>query len=91
MTIYIFSYLAVINFVTFIVYAVDKYKAIHDKWRISEATLLTFAGIGGSFGALMSMYTFRHKTKKPKFTVSVPAMFMVHVVIVGLLFYFGWI
>ena len=85
MLIYIFSYLAIINLATFIVYAVDKYKAIHEQWRISEATLMTMSAVGGSLGGLLAMYTFRHKTKKKKFTVGLPVMLSIQAVLVLLL------
>ena len=44
-------YLMVINIVTFLVYGIDKIKAKQGSWRISEATLLIFAVIGGIIGA----------------------------------------
>ena len=48
---YLVCYLLAINAVTFIVYGIDKYKAKKAKWRISEATLLLLAVLGGSVGA----------------------------------------
>ncbi|MFQ8902860.1 MAG: DUF1294 domain-containing protein [Lachnospira eligens] len=57
-------YLLIINVVTFVLYGIDKWKAIHNKWRIREATLLITALIGGSLGAFVAMQMFRHKTKK---------------------------
>ena len=80
-------YLAVINFITWVVYGADKIKAKSGKWRIPERTLLLLALIGGSLGALAGMILFRHKTRKPKFFVSVPVMFVVHCVIVAMLVY----
>ncbi len=56
-------YLLIINVVTFALYGIDKWKAIHNKWRIREATLLITALIGGSLGAFIAMQMFRHKTK----------------------------
>ena len=47
--------LIVINIITFLVYGIDKWKAKQGCWRISEATLLTLAVIGGSIGALLGM------------------------------------
>ena len=55
-------YLAVINVVTFFMYGIDKWKAKKSKWRISEATLLGMAVIGGSVGAWLGMKTWHHKT-----------------------------
>ena len=80
-------YLAVINFITWIAYGLDKGRAKSGKWRIPERTLLLLALVGGSLGALAGMILFRHKTRKPKFFVSVPVMFVVHCVIVAMLVY----
>ena len=60
-------YLLAINAVTFLLYAMDKYKAKKDKWRISEATLLTMAARGGSIGAWVGMRIWHHKTMPRKF------------------------
>ena len=73
-------YLLIINVVTFALYGIDKWKAIHNKWRIREATLLITALIGGSLGAFIAMYAFRHKTRKWYFKYTVPTMLVVHVV-----------
>ena len=80
-------YLSVINFTTWAAYGLDKGRAKSGKWRIPERTLLLLALIGGSLGALAGMIMFRHKTRKPKFFISVPVMFVVHCVIVVMLVY----
>ena len=54
--------LIVLNIVTFLVYGIDKWKAKQGSWRISEATLLILAVIGGSIGALLGMKIWHHKT-----------------------------
>lgn len=56
-------YAAVINLVTFVLYAADKRKAVKGKWRISEKTLLTLSVLGGGIGGLAAMELIRHKTK----------------------------
>lgn len=43
--------LLLVNVVTFMIYGIDKYKAIKGKWRIPEAMLLLMAVFGGSIGA----------------------------------------
>lgn len=80
-------YLAVINFTTWAAYGLDKGRAKSGKWRIPERTLLLLALAGGSLGALAGMIMFRHKTRKPKFYISVPVMFVAHCVIVTMLVY----
>jgi uncharacterized membrane protein YsdA (DUF1294 family) len=51
---------------------VDKLKAKRGAWRIPEATLMGIAAVGGSIGALIGMYCFRHKTRHLKFTLGLP-------------------
>ena len=80
-------YLSVINFTTWAAYGLDKGRAKSGKWRIPERTLLLLALIGGSLGALAGMIMFRHKTRRAKFFISVPVMFVVHCVIVAMLVY----
>ena len=65
-------YLAVINVVTFFMYGIDKWKARKSKWRISEATLLLMAAIGGSVGAWLGMKVWHHKTLHKKFRYGIP-------------------
>ena len=67
-------YLLIINALGWLLMLADKRKAQKGLWRIPEATLMTVAALGGSIGSLISMYTFRHKTRHPKFTVGIPAI-----------------
>ena len=79
---YILYALLAINLITFILYGIDKWKAIRHKWRIPEHTLLGFAAAFGSAGALLGMLFFHHKTQKPKFRFSVPVMLIIQVIII---------
>lgn len=74
--------LVVINIVTFFLYGIDKWKAKHAKWRISEFTLLALAFVGGSVGAWLGMKVWHHKTMHKKFKYGVPVILIVHVAIV---------
>lgn len=65
-------YLLIINIIGFLLFYIDKVKAIKGAWRISEKTLMTVAIIGGSIGSLIAMNLFRHKTKHPKFYLGIP-------------------
>lgn len=75
-------YLVVINFITFAVYAVDKINAIGHRSRIRIVTLLGLAFAGGSIGSLLAMYLLRHKTQKDYFTVGVPLIMLMQVVVI---------
>ena len=84
------AYLGIINFVTFAAFAVDKFNAIGHKSRIRIVTLLGLAFIGGSLGGLLAMYLFRHKTKKDYFTVGMPLIIIMQVVVIFYLMNAGW-
>lgn len=60
---------------------IDKRKAIENKWRVSESTLISIAIIGGSLGSLLGMYTFRHKTKHIKFTIGIPFIMLIQFIL----------
>lgn len=40
------GYLAMINMITFVLYGIDKRKAVKNQWRIRESTLLLLAAAG---------------------------------------------
>ncbi len=73
--------LLAVNLITLLLYAIDKAKAKKNKWRIPEATLILFAFIGGSIGALIGMFGFRHKTQHIKFKLLVPLAFILHIAV----------
>ena len=78
-------YLLAINVVTFIMYGNDKYKAKKAKWRISEATLLLLAVLGGSIGAWMGMKVWHHKTMHKKFKYGIPAILFIQIALMAYL------
>ena len=72
-------YLVTINAAGFVLMLADKLKAKKHLWRIPESTLMTSALLGGSVGALLGMYTARHKTKHKKFTIGIPLILAVQI------------
>lgn len=81
MTKLILLYLLLINAAGFVLMLADKLKAKKNLWRIPEATLMAVAALGGSIGSLLGMYTFRHKTLHPKFTVGIPLILALQVLL----------
>jgi uncharacterized membrane protein YsdA (DUF1294 family) len=53
-----------INLITYLIYMIDKMKAINNKYRISEQFLLILVIVDGIIGSLLSMIINRHKIKK---------------------------
>lgn len=77
--------LLALNLLSFTLCVVDKRRARKNKWRISEAALLTLSALGGSLGLLIGMAVSHHKTSKLRFALVVPLMLMVHVGLAALL------
>ena len=75
----ILGYLLAVNIATFFLYGIDKYKARKGRWRISEATLLMMAVIGGSIGAWAGMRLWHHKTMHKKFKYGIPIIIILQV------------
>lgn len=82
---WIVYYLLAVNLVSFFVYGIDKLAAKMQKWRIPEKFLILMALIGGSIGAFVGMKCFHHKTRKAKFYIGVPVIFLLQC---ALLIYF---
>ena len=83
--IFIGIYLAIINALTLLLMLIDKIKARKKCWRIPERTLLGLCAIGGSVGGLLGMKLFRHKTLHPRFSIGIPVMLAVQIVLALLL------
>ena len=87
----ILGYLLAVNIATFFLYGIDKYKARKGRWRISEATLLMMAFIGGSIGAWSGMRLWHHKTMHKKFKYGIPVIIIFQVALaVYLLINIDW-
>lgn len=71
-----------VNIIAFLLYGADKYRATRKKWRIPEKVLIGIALCGGSAGALLGMYVFHHKTRKNKFRIGIPLIFVAQIIVV---------
>ena len=78
----ILLYFIIINVIGFLAMAIDKWKAKNNAWRIPENTLFSITVLGGGIGTIAGMYVFRHKTKKPKFTIGMPVILVLEIVLV---------
>ena len=81
-----FIYLILINAFALVVMLADKIRAKKKLWRIPEAVLLGSAVIGGSVGAIMGMYLFRHKTRHLKFALGLPVILALQIVATVILY-----
>ena len=62
-----------------------KWKAKQGSWRISEASLLMLAVIGGTIGALLGMQVWRHKTMHLKFKYGLPLILLAQIALMYLI------
>ena len=67
---------------------IDKWKAQRDRWRIPESSLLLVAFLGGAIGMYLTMKKIRHKTRHAKFMIGLPAIMVVHLLLLGALAWF---
>ena len=74
-------YLLLVNAAGFLLMLVDKIKAKKKKWRIPEARLMMVAALGGSIGSLLGIYALRHKTRHPKFTIGIPVILALQILL----------
>lgn len=69
----LWSVWACLNGLVFLLYGLDKRRAICGEWRIPERTLLMGTWLMGGVGAYLGMRVFRHKTRHLAFCISAPA------------------
>ena len=62
-------YITVVNIISFLLFGLDKRRARKHLYRIPENTLFLIAFSGGTLGAWIGIYLFRHKTRRLKFTM----------------------
>lgn len=70
------------NLFTFLQMGMDKRKAVKERQRISEKTLLLSAFCMGAVGSGAGMLVFHHKTKKWKFRILVPLALAVNLAVI---------
>lgn len=80
-------YYAVVNLYLFVLMGIDKYKAIHHKFRIKETTLFLFSALGGGLGGLFGMKLFHHKINKLKFHVIYLFFIVIHSAFIVFMYY----
>lgn len=81
-------YFLAMNLLSFCLMGIDKWKAKRHAWRIPEKTLFASAIFGGSIGAVLGMHFFHHKTKHWYFVWGMPAILLLHILLLGGYFYY---
>ena len=76
------AYLVIINILAVYATVHDKNSAIKHKWRVPESTLLILAAMSGCVVMYITMRIIHHKTKKLKFMLGIPVIFVLEVLAV---------
>lgn len=79
------GYLTLISAISAAVCVFDKHRARKGGRRIRERTLFLLSALGGAAAMYLAMLTVRHKTRKPKFMLGVPALFLLHILLFSVL------
>ena len=77
------GYLALVNLVGFVLMGTDKRRARRGARRIPERSLFAAALLGGSLGAVLGMWVFRHKTRHWYFRYGMPAILVLQLALAG--------
>ena len=75
------------NLISFFMFGIDKWKAKRDAYRISEGALIASACLFSSYGAILGMYCFHHKTRKIKFLICIPLLLIIHTFLIYQFFF----
>ena len=75
-------YLLILNIIGFIMMGQDKRKAKKEAWRTPERNFFIVAFLGGSLGCWLGMQVFHHKTLHKTFTIGMPAILLVQILLV---------
>lgn len=70
-----------VNAAAFVLMGVDKFKAAHGRWRISEGFLFLISLVGGASGGTLGMYLFRHKTNHWYFAWGLPILAIIQLIV----------
>lgn len=79
------------NIIGFIMSGLDKYWAIHKKWRVAEKRFILLALLGGGLGVFGGCVVFNHKIRNRTFMIGIPAVFVAETAIAFLLIQFLYI
>lgn len=89
LNIILIAYLVFINILAFILYGVDKKRAIKHLSRIPESVLLWMARLGGGLGCWLGMFIFHHKKKHHNFMILIPLWIIIWMIALGLFIALG--
>ena len=87
-TLYLPVWYLLASHTSFILYAVDKYKARHARWRIPEATLLSIDLLCGWPGGMLAQSLLRHKNQKLSYQLKFAGVTLINIACLATLLWY---
>ncbi|GKU78782.1 DUF1294 domain-containing protein [Paenibacillus sp. L3-i20] len=82
------GYLILLNGYGFILMGQDKQKAKRRTRRVPEKKFFIISALGGAIGIWYGMKKWRHKTQHRAFTVGIPTLVIVNIMIIAIMIWF---
>lgn len=84
----VIGYAVVINIIAVAVTVFDKHAAKKHNRRVPEKTLLVLAALSGCVVMYITMHLAHHKTRKKKFMIGIPVIFIAELLAAFAVWYF---
>lgn len=88
---YLWIFILLINLLLLILMGVDKRRARRHRWRIPERILFLLAFLFGSYGGMLGLLLFRHKTRHAKFVWGFAILMILQTAILIAAHHFRWL
>lgn len=82
---WIIGYVLFLNVYLYWIMGKDKQSAKSGQTRVPERHIFIFSILGGAIGTYLAMYHYRHKTKHKSFTIGIPIIIAIQLIIVILI------
>lgn len=82
------GYFMIVSIIAVVITVMDKSKAIKNRRRIPESTLLLWSAFGGSVAMLLTMLQIRHKTRHIKFMIGIPVIIFLQAALIYIFIHF---
>jgi uncharacterized membrane protein YsdA (DUF1294 family) len=79
------AWLLIFSIISFLLFIIDKKKAIKGAQRIKEKTLLESVVIGGAIGGFIGRIVARHKTNKSYFSFTIYLSLLIEIIVAVIL------
>lgn len=89
LNIILIAYLVFINILAFVLFGIDKKRAVRHLSRIPESVLLWMARLGGGLGSWLGMFVFHHKKKHSKFRILIPLWIIIWMLAIAMFIALG--